>query len=110
MEYIGILDVPPLRFVLLSVVQTFTLFVAVLLGLKVVGRPVFGEKRPTGPRDSCSHRRSCEFGAEPSGGGLLGKRRKRDHHPFVGLALREDEGHPAVYRRPPGLSLRTGNP
>lgn len=46
MEYVGILDVPPLRFVLLSIVQTFTLFVAVLLGLKVVGRRVFGEKGP----------------------------------------------------------------
>ena len=46
MEYIGIIDVPPLRFVLLSVVQTFTLFVAVLLGLKIVGRRVFGEKGP----------------------------------------------------------------
>lgn len=46
MEYVGILDVPPLRFVLLSVVQTFTLFVAFLLGLKIVGRRVFGEKGP----------------------------------------------------------------
>ena len=36
MEYVGILDVPPLRFVLLSVVQTFTLFVAVLLGSRLL--------------------------------------------------------------------------
>jgi len=46
MEYIGIFDVPPLAPVLLSVVQAVTLFVLVILGLKVVGRRVFGEQSP----------------------------------------------------------------
>ena len=46
MEYVSIFAVPPLKFVLLSILQSVTLFVAVLLGLKFVGRRVFGEKGP----------------------------------------------------------------
>jgi hypothetical protein len=34
MEYVSIFTVLPLKFVLLSILQTVTLFVAVLLGLK----------------------------------------------------------------------------
>lgn len=48
MEYVSILEVPPLKFVLLSILQTVTLFAAILLGLKLVGRRVFGE---SGPQD-----------------------------------------------------------
>lgn len=44
MDYVSILDIPPLKFVLLSIFQTATLFIIVLLGLKLVGRRVFGEK------------------------------------------------------------------
>jgi len=46
MGYISILDVPRAQFILLSILQTVTLFVLVLLGLKLVGRRVFGEKGP----------------------------------------------------------------
>lgn len=46
MDYVSMLDVPPLKFVLLSILQTTTLFVLVLLGLKLVGRRVFGEQGP----------------------------------------------------------------
>jgi uncharacterized membrane protein YcaP (DUF421 family) len=37
---------PPLKFILLSIFQTVTLFVLVLLELKLVGRRVFGEQGP----------------------------------------------------------------
>jgi uncharacterized membrane protein YcaP (DUF421 family) len=46
MDYISIVDVPPLKFILLSILQTVTLFAGILLGLKLVGRRVFGEKGP----------------------------------------------------------------
>ena len=44
MDYVSIFDVPQLKFILLSIFQTITLFVLVLLGLKLVGRRVFGEQ------------------------------------------------------------------
>ena len=46
MDYVSVFDVPSLKFVLLSILQTTTLFVLVLLGLKLVGRRVFGEQGP----------------------------------------------------------------
>jgi uncharacterized membrane protein YcaP (DUF421 family) len=46
MDYISIVDIPPLKFILLSMLQTVTLFAGILLGLKLVGRRVFGEKGP----------------------------------------------------------------
>jgi uncharacterized membrane protein YcaP (DUF421 family) len=46
MDYVSIFDVPPLKFVVLSIVQTVTFFIAILLGLKLVGRRVFGERGP----------------------------------------------------------------
>ena len=46
MDYVSIFDVPPLKFVFLSMLQTVTLFIVVLLGLKLVGRRVFGEQGP----------------------------------------------------------------
>jgi uncharacterized membrane protein YcaP (DUF421 family) len=46
MEYLSMVDVPPFKFILLSILQTGTLFAGILLGLKLVGRRVFGEKGP----------------------------------------------------------------
>jgi uncharacterized membrane protein YcaP (DUF421 family) len=46
MDYAGIFTVPPPAAVALSVFQTATLFILVLLGLKAVGRRVFGELSP----------------------------------------------------------------
>ena len=46
MEYLSIFDAPPLQFILLSILQTVTLFAIILLGLKIVGRRVFGENGP----------------------------------------------------------------
>jgi uncharacterized membrane protein YcaP (DUF421 family) len=46
MDYVTILDAPPLESILFSVFQTATIYVFVLAGLKLVGRRVFGEKSP----------------------------------------------------------------
>lgn len=46
MQYVGIFQAPPLDAILLSMLQTATLFTLVLLGLKLVGRRVFGEQSP----------------------------------------------------------------
>lgn len=46
MDYISIFSAPPLGAIGLSVLQTATIFILVLLGLKLVGRRVFAEKGP----------------------------------------------------------------
>lgn len=46
MEYIGILSAPPIEAIFLSSLQTASLFILVLSGLKLVGRRIFGEKSP----------------------------------------------------------------
>jgi len=46
MDYVGIFDKPPMEAVLLSILQAALLFTLVLLGLKLVGRRVFGEQSP----------------------------------------------------------------
>lgn len=46
MDYVSIMDMPSLRPILVSMLQTFTIFALVLLGLKLVGRRVFAEQGP----------------------------------------------------------------
>jgi uncharacterized membrane protein YcaP (DUF421 family) len=46
MDYAGIFDVPPLEAVGISVLQTASLFCALLIGLRLIGRRVFAEKSP----------------------------------------------------------------
>lgn len=46
MDYTGIFAKPPMDAFFLSSLQTATLFILVLAGLKFVGRRVFGEKSP----------------------------------------------------------------
>lgn len=55
MDYPSIFDMPPLMPVFVSILQTLTLFTLVLLGLKLVGRRVFGEQVPQGSSASPSH-------------------------------------------------------
>lgn len=46
MDYIGILTAPSAVALLLSILQTASIFILVLAGLKLVGRRIFGEKSP----------------------------------------------------------------
>lgn len=70
MEYVGILDVPPLRFVLLSICSNVHALCRSPAWTQGCWTACVRRERPTGSRDSRPHRRSCEFGVEPSGGGL----------------------------------------
>src|SRR5688500_1821390 len=72
MDYIGILDAPPLKAVLLSILQTFTLFVFVLLGLKLVGRRVFGEQGPQDLVILVLIAEACDAGLNHQGAGYWG--------------------------------------
>lgn len=46
MQYPGLFEMPPLLPVLLSAVQTFLLFIFILVALRFIGRRVFGEQNP----------------------------------------------------------------
>jgi uncharacterized membrane protein YcaP (DUF421 family) len=72
MDYVSILDKPPLDAVALSVIQTAVIFSFVLLGLKVVGRRVFAEQSPQDLIVLLIIAEACDAGLTPQDAGFWG--------------------------------------
>lgn len=72
MDYVSILDRPPLEAVALSVLQTAVVFSFVLLGLKVVGRRVFAEQSPQDLILLLIIAETCNLGLTPQDAGFWG--------------------------------------
>lgn len=72
MDYISIFDPIPWPEVWLSVLQTVTLYVLLLLGLKIVGRRVFAEMGPQDMILLLLVAEACDIGLTPEGAGYWG--------------------------------------
>jgi len=72
MDYISIFDPVPWPDVGLSVLQTATLYVLLLLGLKIVGRRVFAEMGPQDMILLLLVAEACDIGLTPEGAGYWG--------------------------------------
>jgi uncharacterized membrane protein YcaP (DUF421 family) len=72
MDYISILDKPPMDAIGLSVLQTAVIFIFVLGGLKAVGRRVFGEQSPQDLILLLVIAEACDIGLTPEDAGFWG--------------------------------------
>lgn len=72
MDYVSILDMPPMEAVGLAVLQTAVIFVFVLAGLKAVGRRVFGEQSPQDLILLLIVAEACDIGLTPEEAGFWG--------------------------------------
>ena len=72
MDYISILDKPPMDAIGLSVLQTAVIFIFVLGGLKAVGRRVFGEQSPQDLILLLVIAEACDIGLTPENAGFWG--------------------------------------
>lgn len=72
MDYVSILDKPPLDAIGLSILQTAVIFVFVLAGLKAVGRRVFGEQSPQDLILLLVIAEACDIGLTPEQAGFWG--------------------------------------
>ena len=72
MDYVSILDKPPMDAIGLAVLQTAVIFVFVLAGLKAVGRRVFGEQSPQDLILLLVIAEACDIGLTPEDAGFWG--------------------------------------
>lgn len=72
MDYISIFDPVPWDLVGLAVIQTATLFIILLCGLKLVGRRVFAEMGPQDLLLLLLVAEACDIGLTPDGSGYWG--------------------------------------
>lgn len=72
MDYISIFDLPPWQELGLTVLQTATLYLLLLAGLKIVGRRVFAEMGPQDMILLLLVAEACDIGLTPEGAGYWG--------------------------------------